>query len=324
MKRVLQSTLAAILLLCSAAAQDGLNEALAKLKEKAQRQDYSTRVDLHDRQMAVPAEPTAEDEALDAKLRQMEKELDRRAVISRGSTRPPRPARRRTMPRKQDRNWLTPALLDDDALEDAEIDSEQSDWIAAELERQQSIRQEEEALKNATDSPPLFKTPIHAGRETDATQSDLNSYSRSFNQFLSGERQSDREKREADNPNAWSAGRNERPESPFSLLSRNREKEEEPSGLSPLSRQRRQTRSLFEKPQRRSEGTISSRFSSPYKSPFKGDTSSDTESKPFQPSWRKKEIPLSPVEQIRKSSPIHKKDPFSKDFSPNIKGSIRD
>lgn len=323
MKRFLQIASAAALLTSGAAADDGLDEALAELKQKAQRQSYSTRADLHSRQMAVPAVPTEEDEALDAKLRQMENQLDRNAAIAPGAARLPRP-RRRPAAQQEDRNWLTPALLDDDALEDTGIEEEPSDWIADELGRQKAIRLEQEALKRATGAQPLFNNPLEKEIDPDSPLSDLRSYDRSLNDILAGGSRLDEEEHETTPQPGWSARRTERAESPFSLSARNREKEEEASGISPFSQQRRQTQPLFGEPQGRSGSTTQSRFSSAYTSPFKKESSSGTTAETFQPSWKKEQKPLSPVERIRNASPIHKKDPFSEDFSPDIKGSIWD
>ena len=80
--RYLQLTFIPVLLTTLAlfAEDDGLDEALQALKDKAPRHTYSSHAELDERVMNVPEQLTAEDRALDAKLREQEKRNEQKSA----------------------------------------------------------------------------------------------------------------------------------------------------------------------------------------------------------------------------------------------------
>lgn len=314
MKRVIQSALLAAVLAGTSAADDGLDEALANLKKKTGRQSYSTRANLHDQNLAVPKEQSEEDKALDEKLRQIEKGLDRSSTMASSGIRAPRIVQSSGNQPQEEQNWLTPALLDNIVSQDSSLDEEQSDWVTAELERQQNIRIEQEAFEKESGNNSLFNNPFQ--QQQKAAPSELNSYGQSFQNILSVQPTPDSENKTKPD-SGWLSSQKDRSASPFSLSSRREQQKEESSyetfsGIKPVE-------SVFEK-----KGPSSSKQSPWNTAPSYGiPKKSDTTLKSFSPSWKKEqEKPLQPIEQIRKSSPIYKKDPFSDDFMPQIKKGI--
>lgn len=141
MKRILQSAVLAAVLCGAVAADDELDAALAELKKKARRRTYSGRAQLQDQGLTVPSDQAEKEKLLDSKLQVMERKLQAEAPIRR-----PRPMMRPLPRREKPQNWLTPALLDEDAMaEDPE--NSQDSWIATELERRKSLQLENEALE---------------------------------------------------------------------------------------------------------------------------------------------------------------------------------
>jgi hypothetical protein len=136
MKRVLF-----LLMICSVAAavqaDDELDEKLAALKKRAQRNTYSTRARLQDQNLIVPQGPTAEEEALDAKLRAMEKKLDSNSGTMLRQTAAPRVVRQTPLQTEETQNWLTPALLDNANPDDSPFEEAAPDWVTRELARQE-------------------------------------------------------------------------------------------------------------------------------------------------------------------------------------------
>ena len=314
MKRVIQSALLAAVLAGTSTADDGLDEALANLKKKAGRQSYSTRANLHDQNLAVPKEQSEEDKALEEKLRQIEKGLDRSSTMASSGIRIPQNLQRSGNQPQEDQNWLTPALLDNIAPKNGSPDDEQSDWVTAELERQQNIRIEKEALEKESGNASLFNNPFQ--QQQKAEPSELNSYGQSFQNILSVQPSPDPANK-TKSVSGWLSSQKDRSESPFSLSSR-REKEKEEAPYETFSRFK-PAESIFEK-----KGPSSSKQSPWNTTPSYGiPRKPDTTLNRLSPSWKKEqEKPLQPIEQIRKSSPIYKKDPFSDDFMPQIKKGI--
>lgn len=312
MKRIIQSAVLAAALAGCAVADDGLDEALARLKKKVRRQTYSTQADLHNRNMDVPKEQSEEDKALDEKLRQIEKGLNQSSAITSDKRSRPRMIQNSPAQSQDNRNWLTPALLDNTDPEEASLDDEKPDWVAAELERQQNIRIEQEALEKESANDSLFNNPFQ--QQQDSSSSKLNSYGQSFQNIISAQPSSG-SKDEEEPRSGWLPSQKERSASPFSLSSRREKAEEEESSYDTFSR--------FKS----SESVFGTKRKSSAKTPWSitpsyGIKESDSSPNSLSPSWKKEKKPLQPIEQIRKSSPIHKKDPFSDDFMPQIKKGI--
>lgn len=308
MTRTLQNTLLAAILAGSALADDGLDEALAKLKKTPRRGNYSRRAELYDQEMTVPTELSDEEKMLDQKLRQLEKEMENKAqIVSQQYSAP-----QMVMPRVQvqeNKNWLTPELLDGTISKEAGLDKQDDDsWVAAELDRQKSIRMEREALEQANAKQnPLFGQSL----QWDNSATKLHSYERSLEEIISVQKDPASAPRDNNTLNNYFSERKERPESPFSLSHKNRE-EQEPA-FNSFTRSKNE--SGFGMPRQ----PLSQKPS--YESPWK----TATAPQPSEPSWeQKKSQPLQPLERIRKSSPVYKRDPFSEDLMPTLKKSIWD
>ena len=280
-----------VLLACgTAAATEDLDAALAALKEKAQRRNYSTRAQLHERELRVPRSPSDREMALDAKLRVMEQRLQSDVSAQPGATRPPaRPLRRP----EGNRNWLTPALLDDEAALDGFVENKDS-WVTHELDRQKEVatlaeeqqlidRQVNEKLKNRSSSP----------------FSPTDSYNRSLQEIISG-RPTDGSQQTSSKKSLTPAG---------SRRNSSAEKHSFATSLFPVKPSSRTTS--------RNSVSSKSQFFQVKRSTLKSLDDIHSE-------WnRKNQPPLTPLKKMRKSS-MHDMDPFADDYMPQIKKSIWD
>ncbi|QHI68627.1 hypothetical protein [Tichowtungia aerotolerans] len=315
MKRIVQSAVLTAVFFGSAIADDGLDSALAALKKKTQRYNYSTQANLQNQNLAVPEEQSEEDKALDEKLRKIEKELDHSlARPSRGPA-APRMSAPRSRP-QEERNWLTPALLDNTALAEDTVDSEEPSWVENELERQKSIRLEQDALKEVSAQEQRFNNTFQSRQESPF--SDLKGYNQSLKDRLSVQSSSDQTSDESRRGLFGSA--KERPVSPFSLSGR-REKEQQEASEGLFSSRKSSISTFGIQPY--SETQSPSSISTYNRNVNSG--VSPTAPRSLRPSWKDQETQqLSPIEKVRKASPAYKADPFSDDFMPKIKGSIWD
>ena len=146
----------------TAVVAEDLDAALEAQKKKASRRIYSEKAQLEDRKLTVPHARSEEERLLDKKLREMDAEMDARpapTVLS------PNPRPVAVVPRPQeDQNWLTAAVLDD--LQSASMTNEtDEDWLARELKRQGDLKEQasltrentlvEKILRDGTDSQPV-------------------------------------------------------------------------------------------------------------------------------------------------------------------------
>jgi hypothetical protein len=125
-------------------AAEDLDAALAAQKKKAQRQIYSESALLEDRNLTVPKTRSEEERLLDKKLQ----EMDARAAADASDqnlTGRSSPAQLPSLP-VENKNWLTPAMLDEAAAMSTP-DSKEDDWLAKEKERQKSLKDQESVRK---------------------------------------------------------------------------------------------------------------------------------------------------------------------------------
>jgi hypothetical protein len=290
MKRILQSAVLVAVLCGSVSAVDDLDAALAELKKKAQRRNYSRRAQLQEQGLTVPSDAAEKEQALDAQLQVMERKLQAEAPI-----RPPRP-RARPLPRQEeDQNWLTPALLDDDAAGMGQPEDKNA-WISKELERQKNIHLEKDALAK---EQALIDRRVSAElkRSGTSTFNPASMYNRSLQDVVSG--------RPAD-----------RPQSPAQNYNR-------PTAITenPFAMNRSTTQPLFsptagqKSPERRTAKGNNQLFKIERK-PL--NTPSD-----FRSSWKQSSPePKQPLKRLRKST--LDSDPFADDFAPRVNKSIWD
>lgn len=308
MKKFLQSAMLFAMLASGAFAadgmDDGLDDALAALKKERQTA-YSTRAVLHDQDLIVPTGLTDEDKALDDKLLQIEKELDRKAL---GSS--PQAASYRPVPRaasRENENWLTPALLNTD--EEPEEDME-TDWMMAELDRQKSLRLERETMEDTGANSWLDNA---YGTTPSSSPSDLESYNRSLQDILTVQNDSFGDADQNLNPaGSYSTSQTDSYVNPFSLAPQTEEQDTSISTFTTWS-----PTGSEQQPQQPLTPTPTPSYGSSWETPAASSTG---------PSWDQQDETkqLTPIERIRNSSPIYQDDPFSDDSTPAFKNSIWD
>ncbi len=183
MKR-LNFLFAALSVAAVATAGDELDAKLAALKTRTQRNVYSTAATLDNQDLVVPKGPTDEEQELDAKIRAMEKELDSDSAVLR-QTAGPRRVTLLPQPSEENKNWLTPSLLDDAGSRTSPFDEEESSWITEELTRLENARLGKET--QADEQKRIDQGLQESIGPADAMQYDpLQSYTESLQSFISG------------------------------------------------------------------------------------------------------------------------------------------
>jgi len=291
MKRVLQLIILVAICCATAVAEDELDAALNALKKKSHHHTYSTTAVLENRVLTVPTEISAEEKSLDDKIRTLDKKMDNNAIGIDRRTMAPRPMNQ-VPTQEEPRNWLTPALLDEDAAENGPTDQESS-WITTELDRQKLIQEEKAALKENAD---LINRQLSGStRSTEGAQYDqLKSYDRALKNILFGSTPEVRRSESTTKPLI-------QPKTPFgiSYSSIDRSTSTTQPGAFSTSINRPKPVKKF--------GTV---FSKPPKKPTSiWDTPSSE--------------PLPPLKKLRQGSPL-KEDPFTDDYMPKTKRSIWD
>jgi len=263
---------------------DDLDAALEAQKRTAPRRVYSESAFLEDKNLSVPRAVTKEDRDIDRQLRERDAQEEARTTLFPAPFAPVLSAEIRP---QQDRNWLTPALLDESA--NVSLREEDGDWVLRELGRQKETRmRDEEVLRRNENTPRNFRS-------------------------------------------------SEPPVSVLPDLGRLKEYQLAPHQNRPAAEP------VTARPFRRDTGVPSSQ---PYSSGLPGRTPSSAETSLRTPGlspyavpgtgsgstipssglssdWHIQETaPLTPAQQIRKSSPIHRQDPFRDDLMPRVKSSI--
>jgi len=278
---------------------EDLDAALEAQKKKAARRNYSYAAQIEDQGILIPKTVSEEEKALDRELEKLENQLSQQVIPPRAIAAP----RALTPAAAKPENWLTPSLLDPGNAADLSSEKNAGDWVHQELDRQKEIQlykkelAEEEALVNKL----LQEDPRN------------NSWSekspvKTYNSMLRNTIGSD-----IIQPVSQSIL-----SSPLETL--HSQKETSPSSTAPL----------FSPAARRDSGIIQPSFSSAPSSPAKTPSWRPQlgPSAPTSPSgFTSSQIapkPLSPLKRVRRSLPIHRKDPFADDFMSEIKTSIWD
>lgn len=272
-----------------------LDAALNMQKKKPRHRTYSTQATLHDQNLVVPSGPNEEEQALDEAMRKKNAALDQAASLSRQRT----PAPRMTVPRtdlQQNSNWLIPETEEENPLS---ADDQEDSWLVQEMLRQQDIKKDEILLKE----------------EEDLVQKQLRDRQRMQSLKMNRPQQSPLTSSPFFNRKTEQKQSTTGLQTPFAdpASSRNREPT---SGLSPFSaNQPKATSGIIAKPfdlkniRERAELTPEPKKESPF----------DLSSK-----WDSPQKKLSPLESIKKSAPINRKNPFEENTMPTFKHSIWD
>ena len=291
MKRILQLMILAAICCATAVAEDELDAALNALKKKSQRRTYSTSANLHRRDMIVPAGISEEEKSLDEKIRALDKKMDNNAIGMDRRTMAPRP-RNQVPSQEEPNNWLTPALLDDEAAVIGPTDLESS-WITKELDRQKLIQMEKAALENNTD---LINQQLNGNtRSPEGAQYDqLKSYDSELKNILAG--------------SVPEARRSESTTTPLI-------EHKTTFGVSYSSIDRSASKTQ--------PGAFSTSINQPKPVTKFGAVFSETPKKSTSIWDTPSSEPLPPLKRLRQGSPL-KEDPFTDDYMPKTKRSIWD
>jgi len=286
----------------SGVAED-LDAALDAQKKKATRRVYSDAALIENRDIVIPKTLSEEEKALDRDLERLESQLSQQVIPPPATTGP----RVLTSVPENPENWLTPSLLDPEDAKGLSSEKNAADWVHQELDRQKEIQlykkelAEEEALVNKL----LREDPRN---NSWAEKNQVKTYDSILRNTISSDIIQPLSKSVLPNP----------------LETLRSRKETRPSSTAPL----------FSPAARRNSGIIQPSFSSV--------PSSSSSPSTQAPSWRPQlgpsaltspsgftsdrdtPKPLPPLKRVRQSLPIHRKDPFSDDFMPEIKTSIWD
>lgn len=276
---------------------DDLDAALEAQKKKAQRRVYSGSALLHDQNLVVPREISAEEKAIDKELQVKEARqetapfspLQQPARLSAVTVRP-----------AENQNWLTSALMDDKAAVTVP-DKPENSWITQEMDRQKELKAQESAVKENELVEKLL-------REKTQPQSGLPGLDRlkQYQPALGKTRGADKNK---DIPSYVITA------DPLAAV-RPAAKKEKPVAPPLFSPEAARLSSLQGKEPLRT-------VKNPLFNLSPGASSRTTLHPVFSPEPDTPETPLlTPLEMIRKSSPINRPDPFADDHMPKIKSSI--
>jgi hypothetical protein len=283
-------------------AAEDLDAALAAQKKKAQRRVYSDSALVEDHNLTVPKNETEEERQLDKKLKEMEDKAD--AAVSLQSLSSPRRMAPAPVRPVEDKNWLTTAVMDNTSSV-LRAESTDSDWIAREAARQK-------AKADTAKEDALVQRLLH-----EKTQSQPQSTTPEL----------ERLKQYQLDPKKFNAGKDPEPAGPSYMLPQSGtpdpvaairpapKKENPPPLFSPqaakVSRPAVQAATLQP-------------YQSPLSSPTIGSPSPRSVSAGFSSGLVEPEAPLTPLQMIKRSSPINRQDPFANDPMPKLKNSIWD
>lgn len=280
----------------SSAMADDLDKALDAQKKKPRHRVYSTSAVLDDQNLVVPQEPSAEDQALNEKLRELEKQRPPENMLPSRMVKL-RPATMRAR-LTQNKNWLTPDLMEDSSSEDSPFEQEDPSWLADELERQ-SLAKEDAFLKEQEKIDAMVQEKIRAASSPQLEQ--LKAYENPADRILQ---------------------RND-----TSLISAPQTRFSTPVEPPIYSTQQLQSRNstLFVPVTYLGRKEQSASPPAPRSSVLFPKTTPSQPSSGLPPKWdAPKTEPLKPLERVRKSSPFFQKDPFSDDIIPKGNSSIWD
>lgn len=299
MKLLISRTLALAFMLAgtlvSVSAED-LDAALAAQKQRAQRRIYSENARLEDRNLEVPKAPTKDDVALDRKLREMENKLDNEAAAN-PMVQNYRPATPVTQP-VEDKNWLTPALMDETAAVSLPNSMEDA-W----LQRQKEKAAQDALIKENTQIEKLMREKTQL-RPDPPERTSLKEYQPSSLDIFGSQNR---------NASGYMTPKSGTPD-PIAAIRLTPKKEA--SSAPPLfSPQAARAASALEIDPLRSTR-------SPSLNPNLGAPSRSSPFGTHSPSSEPEPVQLTPIEMIKRSS--NRTDPFSDDHAPQFNSSIWD
>lgn len=305
MKLPIFRTLAMLSLLAATGvpvAAEDLDASLAAQKTKAQRRVYSEKAQLENHKLEVPRTPTEEEEELDRKLREMDAKMDSPSAPS-AMQMPPRPIASVPQP-VENKNWLTPALLDNDAAM-AQTNQIEEAWLARELNRKKELKSQESAAKENELAGRLL-------REKTQPQSSSPELDRLKQYQLAPPKIFGSRDKDADTPSYMTP----KSGTPDPLATIRLTPKKDPLTPPPLftPAAARISSALDKDPLRSTR--------SPLLTPNPGSPSRKPVSVFSSGRNAPDSVPLTPLEIIRKSSPINRANPFADDPMPEMKTSI--
>lgn len=305
MKLLIFRMLAMLAILAGAAipvpAED-LDAALAAQKTKATRRVYSEKAVLEDHKLEVPRTETEEDQELDRKLREMDAKMDSKSAPLTLQMQPnPNVTAQQPV---ADKNWLTPALMDADATLTQKNETEEA-WMTRELDRQKELKSKEAATKENELVEKLLREKTQPPGSS-PEQDGLKQYQLAPPKLFGG-----RDK-DADTP-AYMTPKSGTPD-PLAAI-RLTPKKELPAPPPLFSPEAARISSALDKDPLKSTR-------SPLLNPIPGSPSRKPVSVFSSGRNTPDAVPLTPLEMIKKSSPINRANPFADDPMPEMKTSI--
>lgn len=287
---------------CSGAlcfAEDDLDAALAAKKKAPVRRVYSERAVLDNLDIMLPKNTASRDKEVDELLERKESRdlLDRQKMT-------PAPAvqnARVPMQKPSNKNWLTPAMMEESSAPEGILEAEQS-WVELEMERQQSIRDREAA---AIEEEKLVDQMLKdRQRQSFAVpSSSSNPYSRDL-------------KKISQEPAFNSLNSRKVDDNPFNSIQSSRSTESRSSSSSLFGTGRKNSGVI--QSTRSTASSFGTRASTP--STYQSQRTSSSLKTPSSSSaldWTaNKTKTLTPLERVKQSSRINQRDPFVDDFSP--------
>ncbi|MFA6173404.1 MAG: hypothetical protein WC701_06920 [Kiritimatiellales bacterium] len=281
---------------------EDLDAALAAQKKKAQHRVYSESALLDDQKLVVPRTPTQEEQELDKKLQELEAKADVRPdprlqhMMLRQSDAAVRPAEKQ--------NWLTPAMLDNDASVTQTNETDNA-WLVREMERQKELKELEAAKKENEQVEKLLRGKTQQQQKISPEMDRLKQYQLAPPKLFGSKEKDD------DPPYMTPRSGTPNPLSAVGLTP----KKEIPVAPAPFSPKAARISSAMDNDPLKSVrnpalSITPGLLSQPSRSVF-----SPNRDVPAA-------VPLTPLEMIRKSSPINRPDPFTDDHMPRIKSSI--
>lgn len=282
---------------------EDLDAALEAQKKKAQRHVYSDSALLTDQKLVVPRTPTEEEKDLDKKLREMDAEREKTPSGLPLVPRPVVPASRSA----EDKNWLTPAMLDNDTSM-TQTNEDENAWLLRELERQKERKVNEEVKQEAAKADKLLREKINQ-QSNSPEQERLKQY-----QLAPPKLFGSKEKEDPNTP-SYMVPNSGTPDPLTAIrLTPKKEKQIEPAIFSPEAAR---ISSSLDKDALKS--TRSSVLNPGLGAPSRPSSAPSV----FSPRRDvPKTAPLTPLETIKKSSPINRPDPFVEDRTHPFKTSI--
>lgn len=304
MKLLIFRTLALTAVLASAGrtiASDDLDKALEAQKKKAPHRVYSESAQIANPNLSVPKTESEEERQLDKKLQEMEAKMD----IRQSPTVPSQASRTVTVaPRAtEDKNWLITAVLSD--LEAPSITNETEDsWLTRELARQKETKEQDALLRENEQADKLLRERAGSLQNQLSLPDPLKKYQLAQPDILGGGNRND------DSP-AYMTPQSGIPD-PLSAMpwAPKKDKPAAPALFSPEAARIAASPgkdSLHPELLNVNPGASAGKSSSVFSYGRRDDP---------------EPVPLTPLEMIKKSSPINRPNPFADDHMPEFKNSI--